>query len=145
MRGWYGRGYTFCSSSSFYPQGEERSRIPPEANETWKQFVYKRKTKVCRLSLPIIILHFLFVLYNVQDEKQVILLGNSQRCNFIDSVTISLSLQCTEIILHPHEQEPGATCFVLVWVPLKSPWWKTSGILVSLRNQTFKPSYYKLT
>lgn len=31
-----------------------------------------KKTKVCRLSLPIIIPYFLFLLYNVQDEKQVI-------------------------------------------------------------------------
>lgn len=74
MEEWHGRGYTLCSSSFFGPQGEERSRIPPEANETWKQFVYKQKNKVCRLSLPIIILYFLFVLYNVQDEKQVIYL-----------------------------------------------------------------------
>lgn len=93
-------GVTLCSSSSFCPQGEERSRIPPEANETWKQFVYKQKTKVCRLSLPIIIYYFLFVLYNVQGEKQVILLGNSQRCHFIGSVAISLSLQRIEIALH---------------------------------------------
>lgn len=86
QRGWCGRGYTLCSSSSFCPKGEERSKIPPEANETWKQFVYKQKTEACHLSLPIIILYFLFVLYNVQDEKQVILLGNSQRCYFIDTV-----------------------------------------------------------
>lgn len=33
-----------------------------------------KKNKVCRLSLPTIILYFLFVLYNVQDEKQVIYL-----------------------------------------------------------------------
>lgn len=45
-----------------------------------------KKTEACRLSLPIIILYFLFVLYNVQDEKQVILLGNSQRCHFIGTV-----------------------------------------------------------
>lgn len=145
MRGWYGRGYTLCSSSSFCPQGEERSRIPPEANETWKQFVYKQKTKVCRLSLPIIIYYFLFVLYNVQGEKQVILLGNSQRCHFIGSVAISLSLQCIEIALHACEREQEATCFVLAWAPLKSPWWKTSGISASLRNRTFKSSCYKPT
>lgn len=125
------------------PKGEERSRIPPEVNEMWKQFVYKQKPKVCRLSLPIIILHFLFVLYNVQDEKQVILLGNSQRCHFIGSV--ALSSECVGRTPHPHEGEPGATCFVLDQAPLKPPWWKTSGILAYLRDQSFKSSYYKST
>lgn len=79
--------------------------------------MYKQKPKVCRLSLPIIILHFLFVLYNVQDEKQVILLVNSQRCNFIGSV--ALSSQCVERTPYPHKGETEATCFVLDQAPSK--------------------------
>lgn len=83
--------------------------------------MYKQKNKVCRLSLPIIILYFLFVLYNVQDEKQVILLGNSQRCHLRGSVAISLSAQRIETTLQPRKREPGATWFGLVQAPFKSP------------------------
>lgn len=95
---------TICISLSFSccPQGEERSRILPETNETWKQFVYKQKNKSCRFSLPIIILYFLFVLYNFQDEKQVTLFSNSQRCHFTSNVTISPSSCYVCIIQSPH-------------------------------------------
>lgn len=80
------KGLHFVLKFLFLSQRRGKKQNTSEANETWKQFVYKQKTKACRLSLPIIILYFLFVLYNVQDEKQVILLGNSQRCHFIGSV-----------------------------------------------------------
>lgn len=105
-------GVTLCARVPlFVPKERKEAEYLQKLMKCGNNLCTSKNPKVCRLSLPIIILYFLFVLYNGQDEKQVILHGNSQRCHFIGRVAISLSFQSIEIILHLHKWEPGAAWF----------------------------------